>query len=298
MYWGPHWAGHRSPGALHIDIAAGNQVLTEAPHIYKGAYENPIHLSWNRTTIAHNTVTVDEHPMFPFDFDTQSIWETDTWRDHPSDSELIAFQPEKTFKAVRVVNRQVYPGVRLDRSLLLTAGYLVDVFRVSSDQVHQYDWALHALGLLKSAPQGEETSLGSQRGYQHFTKAQLLKTHPGWTPFTFVKGGLPYVLSVYDPKNHQVILANDPLPDDLTPIGEFGKNPPRTTLIRRAREKSAVFLAVWNFNPRNPLQLNAPRITPTEIQLDLATPRGATTRWSFPNSGPIVRIASKPRQRI
>lgn len=298
LYWGPHWAGHRSPGSLNIDINAGNQALTETPHITNGGYSDPAHLTWIRTTIAHNTVTVDEHPMFPFDFDTQSIWETDTWRDHPSDSELISFQPEKNFKAVRVVNRQVYPGVRLDRSLLLTAGYLVDVFRVSSDQNHQYDWALHALGLLKSTPQGKDISLGNQRGYQHFTKAQLLTTHPGWTPFPFVKGGLPYVLSVYAPKNLQVVLANDPLPDERTPIGEFEKPQPRTTLICRAREKAAVFFAVWNFNPRNPLQLKAPRITPAEIQLNLGSSRGAITRWSFPTSGPIGRIASHPRQRI
>jgi hypothetical protein len=282
LYWGPHWSGHRSPGALHIDIVTGSQALTEAPHITQGGYEDPVHLTWNRTTIAHNTVTVDEQPMFPFDFDTQSLWETDTWRDHLSDSELISFQPEKSFKRVRVANRQVYPGVCLDRSLLLTADYLVDVFRVSSDQPHQYDWALHALGLLKTTPTGEPIQLGNQRGYRHFTQAETLKTRPGWISLTFVKGGSPYVLSLYAPPKHQTILASDPVPDGRTPIGEFEKPQPRTTLIRRVHGKTAVFLAVWNFNPRRPLRLQAPRINPAGLQLNLGLSRGPGTRWFFP----------------
>lgn len=293
LYWGPHWSGHRSPGALHIEIAAGRRLLTEAPHISKGSYGDPLHLNWNRTTIAHNTVTVDEKPMFPFDFDTQSLWETDTWRDHVSDSELIGFQPEKRYKAVRVVNRQVYPGVVLDRTLLLTATYLVDVYQATSDQVHQYDWALHALGLLKTTPAGEPVALGKARGYRYFTKAQALKIRPGWIPLTFARGGQPYTLSCYTPATHQLILANDPIPDERTPIGEFEKPQPRTALIRRTRAKSALFIAVWNFAAHIPLRIQVPRLTASGLHLTVDGRHRGRDPWFFPQTGATIVLPGR-----
>jgi hypothetical protein len=297
LYWGPHWAGHRGPAALHLEIQADGQRLTTAPHLPKNAYDIPNYLTWNRTTIAHNTVTVDGKPMFPFDFETQSIWETDTWRDHTSDSELISFQPEKTFKAIRVANRQVYPGVVLDRSVLMTRNYLIDLFRVSSDEPHQYDWAQHILGTWAHPASGKPCTLGDQRGYRHFIRAQTLSFTPGWQALEWTRLGRSHRLHLFLPSTHQWISAHTPVPDDLTPIGEGVKPQPRTTLIHRAREKSTFFLAVWNFTPRRPLQLKTPRISPAGLQLDLAGTRGDDTRWFFPLVGPMVRIAPHPLPR-
>ena len=65
IFWGPHSAGHQSPAALHVDVHAGGRFINGAP-TSKG-YEDPKHLTWVRTTIGHNTVTVDERPMFPYD---------------------------------------------------------------------------------------------------------------------------------------------------------------------------------------------------------------------------------------
>ena len=90
--WGPHSAGHQSPAALHVDLHALGQRVTNAPDIGVG-YDDPMHLTWVRTTIAHNTVTVDETPMFPYDREEDSIWRTDSPRDHVSDSVLEFFQP-------------------------------------------------------------------------------------------------------------------------------------------------------------------------------------------------------------
>jgi len=69
--------------------------------------------------------------MFPYDFETASIWEADNWRERPSDGVLELFQPERAFKAVRASNTAVYPGVRLDRTVVVTPRYVLDVFRVS-----------------------------------------------------------------------------------------------------------------------------------------------------------------------
>ena len=44
---------------------------------------------------------------------------------------------------------QVYPGVELSRSLVLTNEYLFDVYRLTSDRPHAYHWLVHALGEAK-----------------------------------------------------------------------------------------------------------------------------------------------------
>lgn len=41
---------------------------------------------------------------------------------------------------------QVYPGVDLERALVLTEAYLFDVYRVESDRPRAYHWLVHALG--------------------------------------------------------------------------------------------------------------------------------------------------------
>ncbi|MDA0746784.1 MAG: alginate lyase family protein, partial [bacterium] len=84
FFWGPHSAGHQSPAALHVDLHALGRRITNAPDA--GGYEDPMHLTWVRTTIAHNTVTVDETPMFPYDREEDSIWRADNRREHVSDS--------------------------------------------------------------------------------------------------------------------------------------------------------------------------------------------------------------------
>ena len=61
-------------------------------------------------------------------------------------------QPVYTGKEVRSQDQprqpatEVYPGVQLLRSLLLTREYLFDVFRVRSDRPRAYHWLVHALG--------------------------------------------------------------------------------------------------------------------------------------------------------
>ncbi|GAG13420.1 unnamed protein product, partial [marine sediment metagenome] len=102
MHWGPHVAGHQSPSALHIDLHAGGSRLTDAP--CSGGYDDPAYLSWVRTTIAHNTVTVDQRPMYPYHKCGDSIWEAERWHGRPSGGVLIGFQPGEEFSAVRAAN--------------------------------------------------------------------------------------------------------------------------------------------------------------------------------------------------
>ena len=60
--------------------------------------------------------------------------------------------PYYTGKEVRSTDQphqpatEVYPGVGLSRSLILTREYLFDVYRLTSDAPHTYHWLVHAPG--------------------------------------------------------------------------------------------------------------------------------------------------------
>lgn len=289
LYFGPHWAGHRAPASLHLEIHAAGRRLTHAPHIYNAGYEDPRHLLWNRSTIAHNTVTVDQTPMLPFEFETDSPWECDSWRDTITDSELLAFQGAEGFAWVRARNQAVYAGVTLDRTVVLAGGLLIDLFRVSSDRPRLFDWALHCHGRQPSLPGAAPIDLGQGRGYRYFTNARLhpdtrgpidLAFDPATGPAARGRIWLPAV------DGARLILADDPDPDARTPIADRHPPGPRCSLIVRARATSVAFLSAWSLDG-----------SPADARLEsigadaAVTTRGAlgAWRWKLPAAAPVTR---------
>ena len=290
LYWGPHWAGHRSPAALHLDIHALGRRATTAPHLYAGGYGDPRHLTWVRTTIAHNTVTVDEQPMFPFDFATDSLWECDRWRDSISDGALELFQPDAAFKAVRASNDNVYPGVSLDRTVVLTCGYLLDVFRVTADAPRLLDWAMHCQAAFALDDVAEAVNLGEQRGYLHLTDARLHRQRAGWVGVPFTLDGTPARAIVWldGAPDARLIIARDPEPDSRTPIGDRIPPQPRTCLIVRSRAASALFVSLWSFGGSTTEGRTVRGAAGGDVAVEVQY-RGQTERWLLPSAGPVQR---------
>lgn len=247
LRWGPHVAGHMHPAALHLDIVAGNRQLTDAART--GGYNDGAHLTWARTTLAANTVTVDRQSMFPYDFPTQSIWECDKWRDRVSDGSLVSFQPGLTLRAVRAVNRAVYPGVCLDRTVIVQPDYLLDIFAVSSDREHSYDWVMHGVGRVESQAITMPGETG--RGYQHLSNIRCLadSSAPRHQTVSFENGDSRLQLLL--PGGAQLLLADDPLPKQPGPGGgaAIGENDvailPRTAVIVRQRISRTYFVSLW-----------------------------------------------------
>ncbi|MEI7436570.1 MAG: alginate lyase family protein [bacterium] len=250
LFWGPHSAGHQSPAALHVDISGGGEKATDAPRMDNRGYSDPMFLTWGRTTIAHNTVTVDQAPMFPYDFETQSIWEADRWRDTISDGEPLLFQPDgHGFKAARAMNERVYPGVLLDRTLVVTKAFVLDAFRVSSDRLRQFDWAMHVVGNPELPGSVRTGSLGNRRGYRHFLNPKRMPAANGAFQLSWKRvQGLTHA-SVILPQRCTAWTAMDPIPapEKMHTLGELGLVAPRHTLILRTRDRSALFLSVWSF---------------------------------------------------
>ena len=245
LFWGPHSAGHQSPACLHADLHGGAHRLTDAPR--SGGYGDTAHLTWNRTTISHNTVTVDGKPMYPYSEDTESIWDCDTYYDTPSDGTLELFQPGDDFSAVRASNDVMYPGVRLDRTLVVTRRFILDVYRVQSREQHQYDWAMHVIGQVKNVD-AKAIDLGQRRGYQHLSNGRQL-TQPGdVAALRFVNQCGTTHVQLATPTDGHVILADDPPApegDEAHCLGELDEWEPRTSLIARAMADKAVFVSLW-----------------------------------------------------
>lgn len=303
LYFGPDSAGHRSPAALHLEIHAQGRRFTHAPHIYDAGYDDPRHLNWNRATIAHNTVTVDEASQFPFDYETDSPWESDFWRDTISDGKLELFQPEMNVAAATASNDNVYRGVRLMRTVVLTKELLIDVFRVERPSAweddeasnvpspRQFDWALHCHGEPARPAGAEAVDLGQRRGYRYFTDAWAHPATSGPIDLAFNPAGGPNVRGrIWLPQSQgaRLIVARDPVPDRRTPIGDREAPQPRSAVIVRTRAAEAVFVSVWSLTGE-----------PVDAQLESASPGGEVTltthgtraawRWRVPVLGKVSR---------
>lgn len=278
----PHTAGHMAPAALHLDLHAGGWRRTDAALANHG-YDDPNYLTWVRTTIAHNTVCVDEKPMFPYDFDGDSIWECDHWRDRISDSELLWFRSGPKFKGVRVLNERVYPGVQLDRTAMVTAHAILDVFRVRSAQPHQYDWAVHGIGEISPPPGATAVELGQGRGYRHFAGAMRLATSPSQPTVVDwqARGGVTRACVAPPTADAQFIVARDPERQELE-LGEFQPIEPRTALLVRSRASSLVFMALFTFEADAGGDLRVLHAAADQdIELE-TTVSGRVSRWFLP----------------
>lgn len=286
LFWGPHSAGHQSPAALHLDLHAHGRPVTAAP--IAGGYGDPNYLTWVRQTIAHNTLTVDQKPMFPYDQPTESIWEADLWRRWNSDGACELFQPGEAFHAMRASNQAVYPGVRLDRTVVLTRDYAIDCFRVYSDAQHEYDLAFHILGKpgasqLASTP----VDLGTARGYMHLQNARKLTCPHGVFSLDWINtlnGNSQHMgLQSLNSAGGSFILADTPTGGEGHELGEIHACADRFVLLTRARAARAVFITLWRFT----LDHHAPAIESfagnPDSPIELAVlHNGKSTRWVLP----------------
>lgn len=284
LSWNPHWAGHLAPAALHLDLVANGTRITDGPK--SGGYDDPLHLNWVRTTIAHNTVTVDEASMFPYDFETESIWEADTWRGRVSDSELLFFRAEPEFSAVRVINENVYPGIRLDRTVIVKGKRVLDVFRVVGDAPRQHDWALYSPAtLVLPNPAPREEGLGDARGYRLLTqvRGQFL---PEQRLTLFPGVATPARLELWVSPDTRAVTAACPTPKEGKPeLGALEAPPSTTALLLRHRGVQSLFVAFWDFNENSkPVELRVLGAADQDLHIDCGVAGGWRLPWAAPDS--------------
>jgi len=160
--FGMHGGGHGHPDKLNIVTFGAGRLFGLDPGSIN--YGVPLHREWYRSTIAHNTVSVDEQLQANKDGRLEH-WEV---------------TEEETMLAASA--HTVYPGVQLTRTLRLRGAQLQDRFECVSEREHVYDWAFHAEGrLTTSLPlEPRDGQLGADNGYQHIQNVAAAVTDEAW----------------------------------------------------------------------------------------------------------------------
>ena len=123
--YGPNLS-HGHPDKLNIDLWAFGAL--QIPDPGTAWYETPIYKNWFRTSFAHNTINVD------------------MCEQNACGAELIDYAPGESLGLMRARTDKAYPGVIMDRSLVLTRDYVADLYGVFAKMPRLYDLPWHVRG--------------------------------------------------------------------------------------------------------------------------------------------------------
>ncbi len=123
--------GHSHADQLGVVMYALGQQLTVDPSSVK--YRLPEQEGWFKQTLAHNTLVVDG-----------------VSQQRAPAAELRNFVTSNSVQMATVYNDAVYPGVELERTLILNDDYLLDFYSATSPDPHVYDWVMHNRGAFSS----------------------------------------------------------------------------------------------------------------------------------------------------
>jgi hypothetical protein len=169
--FGPHGGGHGHHDKLNFVSYAQGRLQAVDPGTQSYAFRT--HATWDKVTVSHNTVVVDET--------TQA----------EATGRLLEWHPGATATAIRLEAGAVYPDLRFERLLVHTAGYTLDVCEVQSSRgvSHRLDWAYHNAGRA-TTPLTLEPYAGfpARAGYQHLANPRAAATASDWE-VTFVQDG-------------------------------------------------------------------------------------------------------------
>jgi len=217
--------GHYDKLALEY-YDQGREILTDYGSVrfvnveqkYGGRYL-PENNSYAKQTIAHNTVVVDESSHYSGNYNTAKTL-------HSEKGFFDLQSPD--FQVMSATDTTAVPGVAMRRTVAMVRDktldhpVLLDVFRLSSEKEHLYDYPFHFMGQfmesnLKLTPYLTELhSLGGGNGYQHLwvESEGTIKENAGSLSFTWLDGNRYYTItSAADPSTKIVFTrtgASDP----------------------------------------------------------------------------------------
>ncbi|MFZ1741741.1 MAG: alginate lyase family protein [Pontixanthobacter sp.] len=160
------WQYYDNGNEIVSDYGAARFLNIEAKD---GGRYLPENESWAKQTVAHNTLVVDEASNF----------DGDAKRADEFAPQQRAFIQKDGLQASIATIDSAYPGVAMTRTLALVDmpglehPLVVDLFRASSKNSHQYDLPLHYLGQIMrvgfdlSSNLAQRPVLGEANGYQH-----------------------------------------------------------------------------------------------------------------------------------
>ncbi len=244
-YWGSDsWAAflnfgvnsvHSHADKMNLILFGKGTVLAVDPEAHASAqhaFSSQVQKELNRATVCHNTIMVDGQG-------NGGISEN---------LSLLDFQrtPEVKTATIADLKGLVYPGVKLQRTVCVTADYVLDVFQAVSDTEHTYDWLFHT-----------RDDEGKTRMYGGFQPTTL----PDAVPWTWLKnprsatkddswhadwrqGDVYFRLNMLGVPGTEVILCDFPKNDKFEP-------PAVPMVIARRKGKSAMFIALYQAEKRD-----------------------------------------------
>lgn len=240
--FGPHGGGHGHFDKLtFIDYANGAHLAVDPG---TQAYGAKTHATWDKMTVAHNTVVVDEK--------TQAS----------ATGHLLEWVPLPYVTAVRASAGPVYPNVEMQRTMVQTGAYILDLVEVHStdSSVHHFDWMYHNFGRASTDLSLEPYSrLPHDDGYQHLTGDRAAHTGEAWQ-VTFTQPRSNLQLRMLGAPQTTVVLGNGLGPDLRVPVPyvmarrtgaearfvalyePYSQAPPKTTFRELAPNKFRVTL--------------------------------------------------------
>lgn len=155
--------GHSHPDQLGVVFFGLGRTLAPDPGSIK--YEDPLQNGWYKQSVAHNVLLVNGKSQQRAPMGT-----------------LDEFAGGTHLQIARASTSKAYGGEKLSRRLLLTDGYLIDLFLVDSPVENTYDWVYHNYGTLSVdlALQPAPGLLTPSNGYEHLAQVEAAKTDASW----------------------------------------------------------------------------------------------------------------------
>jgi hypothetical protein len=164
LKYGPHGGGHGHPDKNSFILYARGEIV--APDVGTHAYGSPLHTGWDKTTLAHNTLVVDEKSQ------------------EPAQGRCVDFGSEHGVNFSVTDAGPIYPGVHFTRSAaMLTPDTIVFVDQIEAAAPHTFDLAYHQIGTWENLPAGESWESKAGAGYKYFTDATMRETSVGGLTF-------------------------------------------------------------------------------------------------------------------
>jgi len=175
LKYGPHGGGHGHPDKNSFILYSRGQILGTDAGTH--AYGSPLHKDWDKTTLAHNTLVVDETSQ------------------EPASGRCLAFGSERGVDFAVTDAGPIYKGVTFTRAAaLLDSNVVVFVDQIQSDAPHTYDLAYHQIGTWlepSRSREGEPWVSARGLGYSHLTQARARKVNSGGLTLRTKSSGLP-----------------------------------------------------------------------------------------------------------
>jgi oligo-alginate lyase len=178
LKYGPHGGGHGHPDKLNFVLYGMGTVI--APDPGTANYGVPIQGGWFRTTLAHNTLTLDETSQRAAEGRCEAFIATNGFSAVMAEAGAIA-EGVKFYRTLALIGDNLLVGLDQVRSTLALIGdnLLMGLDQVRSAKPHKLDLAYHNRGKLPELPGATVFQSPARPGYSYLRDTQTLTSTEG-----------------------------------------------------------------------------------------------------------------------